>query len=71
MERINEGKGKGGGTGREGVYLVPEDNGAGGAGVCIDELTRDDTVAEEGLTIGEVCVRLASVGGGIEPAGGD
>lgn len=37
------------------------------AEVGIDELTGDDLVPVEGLTVGEVGVRLAGVGGGVVP----
>lgn len=47
---------------------VPEDGGPGGPFVCVDELVRDDFVPEEGLPVGEVGVREACVGGGVEPS---
>lgn len=47
--------------------FMSEDGGAGVADVCVDELAGDDLVAVEGLTIGEVGVGLAGVGGGIVP----
>ena len=47
--------------------LVPEDGGAGGADIGIDELAGDDLVAVEGLSVGEVGVGGAGVGGCIEP----
>ena len=49
---------------------MSENSCAGSAGVRINELARDNTMAEEGLAIREVGVRLASVGGGVEPARG-
>ena len=47
--------------------LVPEDGCRGVPNVSVDELAGNDAVAEEGLTIGEVSVRGASIGGGIVP----
>jgi len=64
--------------------LVAEDCSGGVAEVGVDELSGDDAVTVEGLawaclaelrmvemelTVGEMGVRLASIGGGIEPVG--
>ena len=48
-------------------HLVAEDGGCGVPQVGVDELPRDDSVAEEGLPIGKMGVGLACVGGGIVP----
>lgn len=47
---------------------VSEDGCAGVAVVGVDELVGDYAVAVEGLAVCEVCVGLAGVGGGVEPA---
>ena len=47
--------------------FVPEDCGAAGADVGVDELAGDDLVAVEGLSVGEVGVGGAGVGGCVEP----
>jgi len=49
-------------------YFVAKDCGSCVALVGVNEHTGDDAVAIEGLAIGGVCVRLASVGGGVVPA---
>lgn len=47
--------------------FVTEDGSGSVSEVGIDQLTGNDTVTEESLSVGKVCVRLAGVGGGIEP----
>jgi len=49
---------------------VAEDCGRRVAKVSVDELAGDDSVSEEGLTVGEVGVGLTGVGGGIVPVVG-
>ena len=49
--------------------FVAKDGGTGSAGICVYELPGDNAVPEEGLTVGEVGVRLASIGGGVVPRG--
>ncbi len=50
--------------------FVAEDCGRRVAKVSVDELAGDDSVSEEGLTVGEVGVGLTGVGGGIVPVVG-
>ena len=47
---------------------MTEDGGAGVSEVRVDELAGNDAMAEEGLSIREVGVGEAGVGGGIVPA---
>lgn len=47
---------------------MAEDGGRGVAEVGVDQLTRDNAVTVEGLTVREVGVGLAGVGGGVVPA---
>lgn len=62
--------GRGRGDIVEGGVHTAEDSGGCGARVGVDELAGDDAVPEEGLPVCEVRVRLAGVGGGVEPEGG-
>ena len=55
------------GEANRGGDFVPEDGGCRVAQVGVDELAGDDAVSVEGLAVGEVCVGLAGVGGGVEP----
>lgn len=47
--------------------FVAKDCGRGVAEVGVDELAGDDAMPEEGLAVGEVSVRLAGIGGCIQP----
>ena len=46
---------------------MAEDGGAGISEVGVDELAGNDAMAEEGLSICEVSIGKAGVGGGIVP----
>ena len=48
-----------------GGHFVAKDSGCGITEISINKLPGDDTVAEEGLSIGEVGIGLTSVGGSI------
>ena len=50
-----------------GRHFMAEDSGRGVTEISIDELPGDDTVAEEGLSIGEVGIGLTGIGGSIIP----
>lgn len=47
---------------------MPEDGGAGVAEIGVDELSRDNPMAVEGLAVGEMGIRLASIGRSIVPS---
>ena len=49
-------------------YLVAEDSGGSVAFVSVNEHTGNDPVAVEGLAVGCMCGRLASIRGGVVPA---
>ena len=50
-----------------GTDFLAEDGGFGVPDVGIDEHTRNNTVSVEGLSISEMSVGLAGVGGGVVP----
>lgn len=47
--------------------FVPEDGGAGVAEIGVDELSRDNPMAVEGLAVGEMGIRLAGIRRSIVP----
>ena len=48
---------------------MPEDGGAGVAEIGVDELSRDNPMAVEGLAVGEMGIRLAGIRRSIVPGG--